>query len=85
MRQIIYIRTLRIWAGPDTDAIPRFAPTRAEHDATRITEPRNVTPRTASRRIPVRVRDEGWMDRARRTLGRFGRRADAWMRNVARP
>ena len=85
MRQIIYVRTLRIRVGPGTDRFRRSAPSRFERGGTRAPEPRNVTPRTASRRIPVRVRGEGWMDRARRALDRLGRRADAWMRKVARP
>lgn len=85
MRQIIYVRTLRIWVEPGAERLGHSAPSRFEHAAGSAPEPRNVTPRTASRRIPVRVRGEGWMDRARRALDRLGRRADAWMRKVARP
>ena len=85
MRQLIYIRTLRIRVEPGADRLRRFAPPRFEREATRIPEPRNITPRTASRSIPVRVRGESWMDRAHRAMGRLGLRASAWLRNVARP
>lgn len=83
MRQLIYIRTMRIWVEPSADRFRGCAP-RFEHDVTRTPEPRNITPRMASRRIPVRVRDENWMDRAQRAMGRLGLRASAWLRNVAR-
>ena len=84
MRQIIYVRTLRIRVWPGTDVSPRVAPSGFERNVTPWPAPRDVTPRTASRRIPVRVRGEGWLDRTRRELGRLGLRAAAWMREVAR-
>ena len=84
MRQLIYIRTVRIWVEPGRDRFRRHAPSPFEREATRIPEPRNITPRAASRRIPVQVRGESWMDRAHRAMGRFGLRASAWLRNVAR-
>lgn len=84
MRQIIYVRTLRIWAWRGTDPFPRAATPQFERDVTPWPAPRNITPRTTSRRIPVRVRGEGWPDRARRSLEQLGRSAGAWMRNVAR-
>ena len=89
MRQIIYIRTLRIRAWPGSDPLRRVAPPRIERNVTPGRAPRNVTPQArswaTSRRIPVRVRGEGWLDKARRALGRLGLRAGAWMRNVAGP
>lgn len=84
MLRIIHIRTVRIRTGPGTGGLQR-APWPLERQPTLPPEPRNVTPRTGSRRIPVRVRGESWMDRANRALGRYGRRAGAWVRNVARP
>ena len=48
-----------------------------ERNVTPIAPPRNVTRRTTSRRIPVRVRGEGWLDKARRVLGRLGLRTGA--------
>lgn len=83
MLRLIYIRTVRIGRGPGTGRLRRFAPASFEREAPPLPEPRNVTPRSASRRIPVRVRGDGWMDRARRALDRYGRRAGAWVRNVA--
>ena len=85
MRQIIYVRTLRIWAWRGTDPFRRAEPPRIERNVTPWPAPRNITPRATSRRIPVRVRGESWLDRARRSLGRLGRGAGAWMRNVAKP
>ena len=85
MRQLIYIRTTRIWVEPGADRFRRIAPSPFEREVKRIPEPRDVTPQTASRRIPVRVRGESWKDRARRAVGRLGLRASAWLRNVARP
>ena len=85
MRQLIYVRTLHIWVEPGAERSRRIAPSRFGREATRIPEPRNITPRMASRRIPVRVRGESWMDRAHRAMGRLGLRASAWLRNVARP
>ena len=85
MRQIIYIRTLRIWAWPDADPVRRITPQRFERNVTPWRAPRNVTPRAGRGSIPVRVRGEGWLDKARRVLGRLGRGTGAWMRNVARP
>ena len=84
MRQIIYIRTLRIWVWRGTDPFRRAEAPRIERNVTPWPAPRNITPRATSRRIPVRVRGEGWLDGARRSLGRLGRNAGAWMRNVAR-
>ena len=85
MRKLIYIRTMRIRVEPGAGRFRRIAPSPLERDATRIPEPRNITPRASSRRIPVRVRGEGWMDRAHRAMGRLGLRASAWLRNVAGP
>ena len=84
MRQLIYIRTMRIRVELGPERFRRIAPSPFAREATRIPEPRNVTPRTASRSIPVRVRGESWMDRAHRAMGRLGLRASAWLRNVAR-
>lgn len=84
MRQIIYIRTLQIRAWRGADPFRRAEPPRIERNVTPWPAPRHITPRTTSRRIPVRVRGEGWLDRARRSLERLGRNAGAWMRNVAK-
>ncbi|MCY4659514.1 MAG: hypothetical protein OXF93_06850 [Acidobacteria bacterium] len=85
MRQIIYIRTLRIWDWSGTDSYQRTAPGRIERNVTPWRAPRDITPLATSRRIPVHVRHEGWLDRARRSVERLSRSAGAWMRSVAKP
>ncbi|MCY4076598.1 MAG: hypothetical protein OXH04_14335 [Acidobacteria bacterium] len=84
MRQVIYVRTMRIWVEPDAGRFRRIARPPLEREVARIPEPRDITPRASSRRIPVRVRGETWMDRAHRAMDRLGLRASAWLRNVAR-
>ena len=92
MRQIVYIRTLRIRAWPGAEPVRRVEPRRVEPRIERdvtpwpgLPGPCNVTPRATSRSIPVRVRDGSWLDRARRALDRLAERAGEWMRNSAGP